>query len=150
MRNLWLIVFCVAIPILNATEKCFSMEALPTEKIICGSAPLKIKLSSSCPEGFSVKAWRLVAYVPNVPTDFVPVTGAKVTPDKLREWDTVFIMDWKWEIPSDGIFVKTTDQYPAGDYKMFLYILFAGNTADGEKLPDKMLSQAVLFTIKKR
>ena len=151
MRNFWmsLFFFCAAIPVLTVAEGGFSMEAAPVEKVIHVSDPLKIKLSSSCPDGYSARAWRLVAYVPNLPADFVAVTGAKVTPSTLREWDTVFIMNWEWTIPTDGILVKSTDQYPSGDYKMSLYIHFSGKTPDGEKLPDKMISQDVLFTLKK-
>ncbi|OQA85968.1 MAG: hypothetical protein BWY31_01587 [Lentisphaerae bacterium ADurb.Bin242] len=148
MKNILLTCLCAAGLALNATEKTFSMNAVPAEKIFQVNAPLKVKLESSCPDGYSVKAWRLVAYVPNIPNNFSSVTGAKVNPNKLKEWSTVTIMAWNWEIPGDGILVKSTDKWPEGDYKMSLFILFTGKTPDGKKLPDKMLSQDILFTLK--
>ncbi|MBR4663364.1 MAG: hypothetical protein IKO93_05775 [Lentisphaeria bacterium] len=131
-----------------AKDGTFSINPDVQSKVIEAGAPLKIKLNWNCPAGYMPKAWRLVAYVPNLPSSFVQVTGNKVTPNKLKEWSTVFIMDWRWMIPADGMLVKTTAKWPSGDYKMALYVIFQARDKDN-KVKSKMISKNILFTLKR-
>ena len=129
-------------------DRTFEIRPEVLEKVIPAGSPLKIKLNWKCPEGYVPKAWRLVAYVPNVPSVFAKATGARITPDKLKEWSTVFIMDWVWKIPADSILVKNTKTWPAGDYKMALDIIFQARDKNN-KLQTKMVSRNILYTLKR-
>ena len=132
----------------SGQDKTFEIKPEVQERVIPAGSSLKIKLNWKCPEGYVPKAWRLIAYVPNVPSGFAKVTGHKITPNKLKEWSTVFIMDWVWKIPADSILVKNTKTWPAGDYKMALYVIFQGRDKDN-KLQTKMVSKNILYTLKR-
>ncbi len=133
----------------SGQEKAFELQPEIQTKVIQPGSPLRIKLGWKCPEGYAPKAWRLVAYVPNLPSDFAKVTGNRITPNKLKEWSTVFIMDWVWKIPADSVLVKATGKWPAGDYKMALYIIFETRDANN-KIRNKMISKNILFTLKRQ
>ena len=139
--------FC-AILGLSGKDRTFEISPEVQEKVIPAGSPLKIKLTWKCPEGYAPKAWRLIAYVPNVPSDFAKITGNKITPNKLKEWSTVFIMDWVWKIPADSVLVKNTKTWPAGDYKMALYVIFQGRDKNN-KLQTRMVSRNILYTLKR-
>ena len=142
-----LALFC-AFSGLSGKDRIFEIRPEVQAKVIPAGSPLKIKLAWKCPEGYTPKAWRLIAYVPNVPSDFAKITGNKITPNKLKEWSTVFIMDWVWKIPADSVLVKATGKWPAGDYKMALYVIFQGRDKDN-KLQTKMVSRNILYTLKR-
>ena len=57
-------------------------------------------------------------------------------------------MDWVWKIPADSVLVKATGKWPAGDYKMALYVIFQGRDKDN-KLQTKMVSRNILYTLKR-
>ena len=129
-------------------DNSFELKPEVVTSVIQPGAPLKIKFGWKCPEGYTPKAWRLIAYVPNVPANFAEVTGSKIIPHKSKEWSTVFIMNWIWKIPADNILIKETEKWPAGDYKMDLYILFQAKDKNN-KVQSKMIRENVLFSLKK-
>ena len=142
------IMLACAVTGLLAQSNAFSVTPEVQTQVIQPGTPLKIKFSWTCPAAFAPKAWRLIAYVPNIPGDFALVTGNKVIPHKMKEWSSVFIMNWNWRIPANSVLVKNTAKWPAGDYKMALYILFQGKGKDG-KLQTRMISKNILFSLKK-
>lgn len=141
-----LALFC-AFTTLHGKEKTFVLSPEVQPMVIQRGTPLQIRLRWQAPDGYKPKAWRLVAYVPNVPADFVKATGSKVTANKLKEWSSVFIMNWIWKIPADNILIKETLRWPSGDYKMALYILFESRDKN-KKVKNKMIAQNILFTLK--
>ena len=142
----FLALFC-AFAVLHGKEQTFILDPEVQPMVIQKGSPLKIQLRWNAPAGYKPKAWRLVAYVPNVPADFVKATGSKVTANKLKEWSSVFIMNWIWKIPADNILIKETLRWPSGDYKMALYILFESRDKN-KKVKNKMIAQNILFTLK--
>ena len=138
---------CAAV-ILSAQDKPFSITPDVQTKVIQAGSPLKVKIAWKCPEGYAPKAWRLIAYVPNIPADFAKVTGSKINQHKMKEWSDVVIMNWLWKIPADAVLEKDTAKWPAGDYRMVLYITFQGKDKDG-RLQTKMASENIFFTIVK-
>lgn len=126
----------------------FTLKPEVLTKVVQPGSPLKMTFKWTCPEGYVPKAWRLVAYVPNIPSDFAKVTGNKITPHKMKEWSSVFIMNWIWKIPADKVLEISTAKWPEGDYKMALYILLEARDAQN-KVKNKMIAENILFTIKK-
>ena len=142
------LIMCCAVFGLYGKDAAFSLQPAAVPSVIQAGTPLKIKLAWKCPEGYVPKAWRLVAYVPNLPSDFAKVTGNKITPHKMKEWSSVFIMNWIWKIPADYVLVKDTKNWPAGDYRMSLYIMFEARDKNN-KVISKMVNENILFTLKR-
>lgn len=128
--------------------KAFEFKPEVLTKVIKPGEQLKIKLNCKAPANYTPRAWRLVAYVPNVPNDFAKATGGKITPNKLKQWSTVHVMNWIWHVPADKTIVKSTAKWPAGDYKMACYIILQEKDKNN-KIQTKMLSAEVLFMLKK-
>ena len=141
-------VFFFAVCGLFGKDAEFVLQPEVLTKIVQPGAPLKMTFKCTCPEGYVPKAWRLVAYVPNIPSNFAQVTGNKITPHKMKEWSSVFIMNWIWKIPADKVLEISTAKWPEGDYKMSLYILLETRDAQN-KIKNKMIAENILFTIKK-
>ena len=128
-------------------DKTFELKPEVLTKVLDAGSPLKMTFKVTAPKEYVPRAWRLVAYVPNIPANFSQVTGCKVIPHKMKEWSSVTVMAWDWSMPADKILVKDTAKWPKGDYRMALYILLEAKGADN-KLKHKYLNENVLFTVK--
>lgn len=148
MKNLLLGLVLLCTVFAFGNDKEFTLTPTVVANVVKVGEPVKIKIAYKCPEGYTAKAWRLVAYVPNIPSNFAEVTGNKVIPHKMKEWSSVFIMNWDWKVPADNILVKDTAKWPAGDYRMALYVLFQAKDKDN-KVITKMINENILFTLKK-
>ncbi len=148
MKNLLLGLALLCTVFAFGNDKEFALTPTVVANVVKVGEPVKIKIAYKCPEGYTAKAWRLVAYVPNIPSNFAEVTGNKVIPHKMKEWSSVFIMNWDWKVPADNILVKDTAKWPAGDYRMALYVLFQAKDKDN-KVITKMINENILFTLKK-
>ena len=129
-------------------DKAFELKPEVLTKVVDAGSPLKMTFKVTAPKEYVPRAWRLVAYVPNIPANFSQVTGCKVIPHKMKEWSSVFIMNWIWQIPADKVLEISTAKWPEGDYKMALYILLEARDAQN-KVKNKMIAENILFTIKK-
>ena len=62
-------VFFFAVCGLFGKDAEFVLQPEVLTKIVQPGAPLKMTFKCTCPEGYVPKAWRLVAYVPNIPSN---------------------------------------------------------------------------------
>ena len=132
---------------LYGKDKAFELKPEVLTKVVDAGSPLKMTFKVTAPKEYVPRAWRLVAYVPNIPANFSQVTGCKVIPHKMKEWSSVHVMAWDWKVPADKILVKDTAKWPKGDYRMALYILLEAKDANN-KVKHKYLNENVLFTLK--
>lgn len=132
-----------------AAEKTPVLKINTIDKIVTAPSPVKIKVESGIPATHQARAWRVIAYLPNVPPDFPKQTGFKVNPHKMKEWSTVQIMNWNWNIPASGILELSTMNWPEGDYGLLLYLLCRPKEKT-EKLPDLYLNQTFIITVQKK
>ena len=132
-----------------AVEKTSGLQIKTVDKIVTSPSPVKIKIESGIPDTHQVRAWRVIAYLPNVPPEFPKQTGFKINPHKMKEWSTVQIMNWEWNIPVSMILELPTTNWTEGDYGLVLYLLCRPRGKKGN-LPDLYLNQPFTITVRKK
>ena len=119
---------------LGGAEKKPDFQLKVMEKAVKSSLPVTLSIRPETEGDYVARAWRVIAYLPNVPPEFPKEAGFKVNHHAQKEWSTVQIMEWNWNIPASGVLELPTLKWPEGDYGLVLYVLFQGKDKE-KKLP---------------
>ena len=132
----------------------FAVEVEQSVKNIAPGQAIPLKLKLKCPEGYRAGAWIITVFRPDVPSAFPAALNLEKRFSKAKrpEW-SYCQLSTKWFRANDTTLTKevkieTTPQWPLGDYRLVVQVLFRQKTGASAKT-DKYITSPVLFTLEK-
>ena len=132
----------------------FAVEVEQSVKNIAPGQAIPLKLKLTCPEGYRAGAWIVTVFRPDVPSAFPAALGLEKRFSKAKrpEW-SYCQLSIKWFRANDTTMTKevkieTTPQWPLGDYRLVVQVLFRQKSGAKAKT-DKYVTSPVLFTLEK-
>ena len=148
-RWFFLLLFCSGVAFANE----FSLQLAPEKDNVLVGESIPITLTLAYPPEYEPCAWILTFFESNVPKEFLEALNLteKLSKAARPEWRYVnYSTSWfpkgKRDFQEKTIQIKTTDKWPAGDYKSLIQILYRNKTAPSTTT-DKYISQSFSFTV---
>lgn len=132
----------------------FAVEVEQSVKNIAPGQAIPLKLKLKCPEGYRAGAWIVTAFRSDVPSAFPAALNLEKRFSKAKrpEW-SYCQLSTKWFRANDvtmtkEVRIETTPQWPLGDYRLVVQVLFRLKSGAAAKT-DKYVTSPVLFTLEK-
>ena len=150
---LFFIILFSAFGIPGADKKGFSVKVQQEKENITAGGSIQLRVFLEYPADYQAAAWIVTVFQPDVPDGFLKALNLteKLSRGKRPEWRYVNLTThWfpasKRNAKEQNISLSTTEQWPAGDYRVIFRILFRRKVSPTIQT-DKYIGSPISFTI---
>ena len=151
-RILFSTVFLTALALYGQAHDLFMLKtALEREQNrFCPGEAIPFRMETECPADYRPAGWNAKMYVRDVPSGFAEKLALEVS-GKEPQWRSIRFHEWIWFSEGDrkdsGSF-RTTEQWPEGDYRISITVLFRKHDAPSVET-DQYRTASIVFTLEK-